>query len=227
MTPLQVCALVLAQERRTEPPVTPDARALRRWLREHARCPREREIAGYLIAACGRGRLGRRGGGGSLKHVLWWLRDYGGEAYPAAARALVRYLLDHPAVPLHDVVDHLPLVPAAASFAEMIRAGADGAFLAESHLEARRVGRWTVAINRTPLNLLGVAMRHTRADVYVAASARGAVIKPRRELSFPLAPLVARLGDGWAQPYPDLAVRRGRAGEEDLNTILEVIERAR
>lgn len=227
VTPLQVCALVLAERHGGEAPSTGEAQQLRRWLKEHTQSPRERELAAYLIAACGRGRLGRRGGGGSLKHVLWWLRDYGGESYPAAAKDVLHYLLDHPGVPLHNVVDHVPRIPAAAPFAGMLRDGADGAVLAEAHLEVRLAGRWRVAINRTTLNLTGVALRHTAADVYVAVSARGAVIKPRRSLAFALAPVVARLGDGWVQPYSDLALCQGPAGDEDLRVILEGIERVR
>jgi len=137
---------------------------------------------------------------------------------------VLRYLLDHPGVPLHHVVDHVELVPAAAHFAALIREGADGAALARAHLEVRRVGRWLVAVNRTTLNLTGVAMRHTDADVYVAASERGMVIKVRREVPFPLGTAVEWLGDGWMRPYPDLALCRRRAGEGDLARVLEVIE---
>lgn len=228
MTPLQVCALVLAEEHGAKAPSTANARKLRRWLKKHTRSGREREIVEYLIAACGRGSLGRRGGTGSLKHVLWWLRDYGGKAYRAAAKGVLQYLLDHPDVPLHDVIDHVEFVSAAASFVEMMREGADGAFLAEVHLEVRQVGPWLMVINRTTLNLLSVAFSHTDAEIYVAASDRGAVIKVRRGVHFALEPVVARLGDEWVQPYPDLAVRTGRpAGDEDLRAILEVMKHTR
>ncbi len=223
MTPLQICALVLADARAVEPPSTADARTLRRWLKKRARTSREREIVGYLIAAC-EGRLGNRGGGGSLKHALWWLRDHAGKAYLPVAREVLQYLLAHPEVPLHDVIDHLP-VSTAASFVDAIRCGADGKTLARAYLEVRQVGRWTVAINRTTLNLLSVAMRYTDAQVYVAASERGAVVKVRRRVSFPLTSVVVRLGEGWVQPYFDLAVRKGPAGDEDLETILEEIGR--
>lgn len=221
MTPLQVYALVLAGRHRCDPPDTIDARALRRWIKTHSRTTREREVAGYLIAAAD-SRLGRRGGGGSLKHVLWWLRDYAGGLYLPAAKGVLRYLLDHPGVPLHHVVDHVEFVPAAAHFAGLIREGADGAALVEAHLEVRRVGRWLVAMNRTTLNLTGVAMRHTDADVYVAASERGMLIKVRRGVPFPLQSVTERLRDGWVLPYPDLALRRRRAREKDLERILEV-----
>jgi hypothetical protein len=223
MTPLQVCALVLAEAQVVRPPSTADARALRRWLKAHAGTPRERELVSYLIAACGRS-LGNRGGGGSLKHVLWWLRDYARRAYPTAAKEILSYLLNHPEVPLHDVIDHVRFVPAAASFVDAIRNGADSETLARTHLNVRQAGRWSVVINRTTINLLSAAMRYTAAQVYVAVSARGAVIKVRRRVSFPLTSVVAELGDGWAHPYPDLAVRRGPADDEDLERILEVIE---
>jgi len=223
MTPLQICALVLAEAREVEPPSTANARALRRWLKEHTRAPRERELVSYLIAACGRD-LGSRGGGGSLKHALWWLRDYAAAAYPAAAKAILKSLLAHPKIPLHNVIDHLRFVPAAASFVDAIRSRADGETLANAHLEVRQAGRWSVAINRTTINLLSVAMRHTPAQVYVAVSARGAVIKVRGRVLFPLTSAMAELGDEWAHPYPDLAVRRGPAGDQELKMILEVIK---
>ncbi len=222
MTPLQVYALVLAERRKCNPPDTADARALRRWIKMHSRTAREREMAGYLIAASD-GRLGRRGGGGSLKHVLWWLRDYAGPLYLPAAKGVLRYLLDHPGVSLAGVAEHLQFVPTAAHFADLIRQGANGAALAEAHLEVCRVGRWLVAVNRTTLNLTSVAMRHTPADLYVAASERGMVIKVRREVSFPLGTVVKRLRDGWVLPYPDLAVGRRAAKEGDLEQILEAI----
>ena len=225
MAPLQVCALVLAERRGVAPPSTGDARALRRWLRRHAQSRRERELVEYLIAASD-GRLGRRGGGGSLKHVLWWLRDYAGSLYLPAAKDVLRYLLDHPGVSLAGVAEHLQFVPTAAHFADLVRQGTDGAALARAHLEVRRVGRWLVAVNRTTLNLTRVAMRHTPADLYVAASERGMVIKVRREVSFPLGTAVKWLGDGWVRPYPDLALRRRRAGEGDLVRVLEVIRNA-
>lgn len=227
MTPLQVYASLLASEHSDsrEAPVSAGGRVVRRWLAENARTPREREIARYLCAASSGGRLGQRGGYGTLKYVLWWLRDYAGDVYPAAARGVLRFLLRHPYIAPGDrIIDTVvPQVPEAASFRDLMT-GADGPTLIEAHIELRRAGRWLLAINRTPLNLLSVVMKHTDADVYVAVSTRGAVIKARRGNDFPVAAIAARLREDWVQPYPDLALCT-RAGDEiELQAILETID---
>ena len=186
-------------------------------------------MTSYIIAASGRG-IGRRGGGGSLKHVIWWLRDYAGELYVPSGRAVLDYVIDHDDVPLTNVVDNLQFVPAAAAFEEQIRKGADAHTLAKAHLKLEQAGRWLVVVNRSTLNLLSVAMNCTEADVYVAASARGTVIKVRRRITaLSLTTIVGelsnRIGGEWAHPYHDMALRKGRADDSVLEAVLEEIGR--
>jgi len=226
MTPLQVYAELLAAEHDVAPPASASSHALQRWLNENTTSPREREIAWYLIDASIGGRLKRRGGYGTLKYVLWWLRDYAGELYPAAARGVLRCLLQRKDLPPGSsrVVDEIvPLVPEAASFRDLM-SGAKGEILVDAHIELRRVGRWLLAINRTKLNLLSVVMKHTDADVYVASSIRGSVVKVRRGCDFPLAELVSRLGEDWVQPYPDLAICQVPADRWGADKIIKEVE---
>lgn len=223
MTPLQVYASVLAQRRGVEPPHTSDKYELRRWLKSHAISRRERQINAYLSDAAS-GKLGRRGGYGTLKYVLWWLRDYAGPAYPAAARGVLRRLLDHPEIPLEKALDQVDKVPAAASFAQDLRENVSGETLADLYLKLEQAGRWLVAVNPTRMNLIRVAFRYTPADLYVAASTRGSVVKVRRGCDFPLAELVLRLGEDWVQPYPDLALCQDPADRWEVNKIIEEVK---
>ena len=226
MTPLQVYVSLLATEHGVAPPTSASCRALRQWLEANARSPRERELAQYLVDASIGGKLGRRGGYGTLKYVLWWLRDHAGELYPAAARGVLGCLLQRTDLfpgSSRIVEEVIPLVPEAASFRRLM-SGANGPVLVETYIELRRVGRWLLAINHTTLNLLSVVMKHTAADVYVASSTRGNVVKVRRRCNFPLAAVVARLGEGWVQPYPDLALcSEARDEAQELEKILEAV----
>ncbi|HIE38708.1 MAG TPA: hypothetical protein EYH30_10725 [Anaerolineales bacterium] len=222
MTPLQVYARILARRRRVDPPSTEDAAEIRRWIKRHVRGQREREIANYMIRAAD-GRLGEKGGRGSLKYILWWLRDHAGQEYPAAARGVIEYLIKHPRIPLDNIMTCLECIPAVAPFVDDLRQGVNGADLAKRLLKVHRAGRWSVAVNCTSLNLTSVAMKHTPADLYAAASERGAVVKARRGSPFPMQELQARLAPDWIRPYPDLILLRRAAGEQELERILEAV----
>jgi len=225
MTPLEILALVLGEKYGKNPPVG-STHKVQEYLLDTAISPREQEVSHYLIAAS-RGELGHQGSRGSLKHTLWWLREYGGELYIPLARKVIEFVLQREDIPLQRVTRYLSDLPPLAPFADVIGAGVNGHALAMSYLQDRRqVGRWTVVINHTPLNLLSVAMRHTEADIYIAVSPRGGVIKVRRGVPFPLDKLVTQLGEEWIQPYPDLAVRRpnGWDREQELKRLLEKLE---
>jgi hypothetical protein len=226
-TPLQLYAGVLADRRGCAAPATAGAHVLRAWVRGQSDSPREREIARYLISAAD-GHLGHDGGNSTLKHVLWWLREYAGKEYAHTARHVLQHLIQHPEVDLAEMVRHLPQIPSLAPYARRIARGADGDML-KAFLEMRRVGDWFVAINLTCRNLLGIAMQRTECDLYVAASARGAVLKARREVAFPMTEAIAelnRLMGKWVQPYSDYALReRDPERPADLDTILAVVER--
>ncbi|WP_322797960.1 hypothetical protein, partial [Thermoflexus sp.] len=91
-TPLRLLAELLAERNRQPLPSYPpgeEAKALRAFLEKAARTRREREVAAYLErAATGGGAPGTRAG--SLKNLLWLLRDRAGELYEDLARALLR-----------------------------------------------------------------------------------------------------------------------------------------
>jgi hypothetical protein len=225
-TALQLYAGVLADRRGCDAPATASARVLRAWIRGQSSSPREREIARYLISAAD-GHLGHDGGNSTLKHVLWWLREYAGKEYPNTARHVLRHLIQHPEVNLAGMGHHLRRIPSLTPYARRIASGADRQMLA-AFLEKRQVGEWWVAVNLTCRNLLAVAMQCTDCDLYVAASARGAVLKARHGVPFPMTEAVAELNwlmGGWVQVYPDYALReRDAERSADLDTMLGVVE---
>jgi len=223
-TPLVILARLLA-ERRGEPPPAfgeREAEEVRGALRRLARTRREREVAEYLIrAAAGGGAPGT--GAGSLKHLLWLLRDHGGELYEPLAWALLERALEDPELPLHEgLAERLRADPLLGSWAQKALAGARREALA-ALMEWERVGPFRVAFNPHPENLLKAAME-AGADLYAAASAAGAALKARREKGQPQAippevldAICERAGGKWAAPYPDLRVCR--EGAPDLETL--------
>ena len=202
ITPLQVLLSVLTD---CPPDETPsDAAEIRRLLRRGARTPRQREVTGYMIAAAD-GLLGRRGSGGSLKHVIWWLRDNAGELYVPAARETLKLALDG-TWPLSNALPHLKGGRVVGQFL--------GALGETTHVQALlsevrevQAGPWRVAVYEGTRNLLKPVMR-AGFDAYAALSERGGVVKVRRGLTvdgsrFP----------GWKQVYPDLLILDGEWDE--------------
>ena len=197
------------------------------WLKSHARTSREQEIAWYLTRAATGVLHPREKRAGSLKHILWWLRDHGGELYVPAARAILAYLMEHHEVSLTAVGDALPAIPLAAHLQEIILQGVDKRELA-SRLQLLQAGRWIVAYNRTSLNLTGIALSLTPAHLYFATSSRGRVIKVRREVTFPLGELLQELkkiSPEWVQPYPDMILARGvsQAPQEEQECVMHFL----
>jgi hypothetical protein len=219
-TPLVILARLLAERRGEEPPAfgEREAEEVRDALRRLARTRREREVAEYLIrAAAGeRATRGRAPGtrAGSLKHLLWWLRDYGGAQYEDAARALLERVLDDPNLPLHEgLAARLLHDDRLGPWAQQALAGASREELA-ALMEWEEIGPFRVAFNPTEKNLTKAAMEGG-ADLYVAASAAGAALKARWEKGQPqaippkaLGAICERAGGKWAAPYPDLRVCR-------------------
>jgi hypothetical protein len=214
-TPLVILARLLAERRGEEPPAfgEREAEEVRSALARLARTPREREVARYLIrAAEGGGAPGTRAG--SLKHLLWLLRDRAGELYEPLARALLGQVLDDPDLPLHEgLAARLLHDDLLGPWAQEALAGARREELA-ARLERERIGLFQVAFNPIEKNLVSVAME-TGADLYVAASAAGAALKARRgREGHPVIPpkvldaICERAGGKWAAPYPDLRVCR-------------------
>jgi hypothetical protein len=212
-TPLVVLARLLAERRGEEPPAfgEREAEEVRGALRRLAWTRREREVAEYLIrAATGGDTPGT--GAGSLKHLLWLLRDRAGELYEPLARALLGRALEDPELPLHEgLAERLRADPLLGPWAQEALAGARREELA-ARLEWEEIGPFRVAFNPRPENLLSVAMRRG-ADLYVAASEAGAALKARREKGQPqavppevLGDICERAGGKWAAPYPDLRV---------------------
>lgn len=222
MTPLQLLATVLAERHSCSTPLTDAAPELRAWLVLHAESPREQEVVDYVIAASD-GTLGDEGGRTSLKHVLWSLRDLGRDQFRRAGAAVLSLVLDH-----HDIslarIDQQCLTLALAqancapAAARILEASDPGDLL--NLVQVTQAGPWLVGTTTSPRNLLGLVMRHTDADLYVAASERGSVVKARRETAFPMEHLVTRLNGaqgGWRRPHADYALRRQPA---DLQMLL-------
>jgi hypothetical protein len=234
-TPLVILARLLAERRGEEPPAfgEREAEEVRSALGRLARTPREREVAGYLIrAAEGGGAPGT--GAGSLKHLLWMLRDRAGELYEPLARALLGRVLDDPDLPLHEgLAARLLHDSLLGSWAQEALAGARREELA-ARLEWEEIGPFRVAFNPRPENLLKAAME-AGADLYAAASEEGAALKARREKGRPQAvppealdAICIRAGGKWAAPYPDLRVcREGAPSLEALRAAVREILSAR
>ncbi len=214
-TPLAILAQLLAARRGEEPPAfgEREAEEVRSALDRLARTRREREVAEYLIrAAEGGGAPGT--GAGSLKHLLWWLRDHGGAQYERAARALLERVLEDPDLPLHEgLAARLLHDDRLGSWVQAALAGARREELA-ARLEWEEIGPFRVAFNPRPENLLKIAME-AGADLYAAASEEGAALKARRDRgqaqAIPpeaLDAICERAGGKWAAPYPDLRVCR-------------------
>jgi hypothetical protein len=214
-TPLVILARLLAERRGEEPPAfgEREAEEVRSALDRLARTPREREVARYLIrAAAGGSAPGTRAG--SLKHLLWLLRDRAGELYEPLARALLERVLEDPGLPLHEgLAARLRADPLLGSWVQEALAGARREELA-ARLEWEQIGPFRVAFNPRPENLLKIAMA-AGADLYAAASEEGAALKARWERGQPQAippevldDICERAGGKWVAPHPDLRVCR-------------------
>jgi hypothetical protein len=214
-TPLVILARLLAERRGEEPPAfgEREAEEVRRALGRLARTPREREVAQYLArAAEGGGAPGT--GAGSLKHLLWLLRDRAGELYESLAQALLGRVLEDPELPLHEgLAARLLHDDLLGPWVQEALAGARREELA-ALMEWEEIGPFRVAFNPRPMNLLKAAME-AGADLYAAASEAGAALKARWEKGQPQAippealdAICERAGGKWAAPYPDLRVCR-------------------
>jgi hypothetical protein len=214
-TPLVILARILARRRGEEAPSfhpEEEARAVRAHLRAKARTSREREVAEYLIRAAWGGAAGT--GAGSLKSLLWTLRDHAGPLYEPLAERLLIWILEDPDLPLHEgLAARLRADPLLGSWAQKALAGARREDLA-ARLEWEEIGPFLAAFNLTEENLLKAAME-AGADLYVAASKIGAALKARRgkdgrPVVSPeaLDAICARAGGKWTAPYLDLRVCR-------------------
>ena len=208
-TPLQVLLSLLTGSPCEELPAS--ASEIRDLLRRQRLTPRQREVVEYLVAASD-GRLGRRGAGGSLKHVLWWLRDNAGELYVPAARDTLRLAMEGD-WPLTNVLPHLRGGSVVGQFVDAIGQATHARALLADVREVS-VGPWRVAVYEGTRNLLKPVMQ-AGFDVYVALSERGGVVKTRRGLA------VAGEGfPGWKQVYPDLLILNNehewRGGVEEI-----------
>lgn len=210
-TPLRIFAELMAERKSVPVPAdirirsADEAQALRRFLDTLQKNRREREVAEYLIRASSGGGH-RDTGAGSLKHLLWLLRDRAGEHYEPLAKHLLSLVLDRPDLPLGGrLADALLYDPVLGMWARMVMEGFPVEELA-ARMEFMKAGRWVIALNRTSLNLLKVAAARG-VSLYVASSEQGAVIKAIRESGFPLhllRQIAQEAGGKWTMPYPDM-----------------------
>jgi hypothetical protein len=214
-TPLVILAHLLAKRWKERPPTfgEREAEEVREALNRLARTPREREVARYLIQAAAGGRAPGTSTG-SLKHLLWWLRDHAGELYERLARALLERVLEDPNLPLHEGLASRLLHDALLGV--WVQKALEGARREDlvACLEWEEINGFLVAFNPTEANLLKPAME-AGADLYVAASESGAALKSRKGTDGePLIPseilnaICEKAGGKWADPYPDLRVCR-------------------
>lgn len=160
---------------------------------------RTREVADYIDKAI-KAELGELGKGGSLKFVLWWLRDnLPAMEYETAAAAAIKAALEF-SWPLDRALHHLKRCIALSAYAEEMENAPSKEELAAG-LDLRKVGELNVAYNNTPRNLKKAAFA-AGADVYVSVTQKGTLISARRGMSFD------GLSPEWQQPYPNLALRR-------------------
>ncbi|MEM1551046.1 MAG: hypothetical protein QXH03_00060 [Candidatus Bathyarchaeia archaeon] len=209
-------ALQILYEVIKKSPAPQDVHELRRELEELLPFlpPRGREVVHYLVKAS-LSTLGKEEKGwGSLKHVLWSIRDRAGEDYEKAMKEVIREVLEGN-FPLQSCFHHLKSLPP--EYSRMIEGG-EGREELISLLEFREVGPFRVAINRTSRNLASIAFREG-ADYYIAVSSEGAVVmgkqRPVRE--------VRKLSGEWVYPYPNMAKWVGE-GLPDLGKILQEVE---
>ncbi len=201
-TPLQVLLATLRDIPVEETPL--DAQAVRHALYQLPLDERSREVVHYLIAASD-AKLERYGAGGSLKHILWWLRDNAGDLYVPAARDAVSLALEG-TWPLSNALPHLKQGRIVGQYVEVIAESSNASELLRA-IEEEIVGPWRVAVYEGTLNLLKPVMR-AGFDVYVAMSERGGVMKVRRGLT-----VDGHLFPGWKQVYPDLLILDGEWAE--------------
>ncbi len=228
-TPLALLVRILSQNLGIDPPVARSPHELRELARRFAISRREREVAEYLIrASAGGGAPGT--GKGSLKNILWLLRDRAGGDYEELASYLIRLVLDNFLLPLDEhLAARIRDDPVIGRWAQKALEQPPAIKLAEN-LICHEFGGWLVAFNATSMNLLKPAVLAGSA-LYVASSTDGrgvrtAVLKAIRESGFPLELLgeIAREAGGkWIQPYPDLMISTENA--PDLGALVGAVNR--
>lgn len=176
---------------------------------------REKQVAEYLIQASRGGAKGT--GKGSLKHLLWTLRDRGGDLYEPMALYILNKILEDENLPLNESL-------AERLFGDRVIGGmvqmAMGLSIEEEsrHLEFEVIGGYKVAFNSSPLNLLKAAVVQ-KAALYAASSLdrdgiRTAVLVAIREQGLPLYLLdeiTKRAGGVWIRPYENMRLSKENA----------------
>ena len=184
---------------------------------EQAHSQRLKEVGQYILDAS-EGRLKQRKGGGSLKHVLWFLRDnLSAEVSNMLCRRLIQTVLDHPGWDLGFILPHLQDLPDFQPYLESLTKPTDQAELIKNLTFIIKDG-YRVAVNTTAHNLNRPAF-NSGADVVLAASFKGVMVMARRGL------IVHGLAEdeGWVQKYPNYWHQRKRANGNDLWPLVDRI----
>lgn len=190
-----------------------------KWKR---RTRRVREVAAYLEAAA-KNQLGPKGGYGSLKHVLYLIRDYApDEVYEAAVKEVLNaaVLGDWPiATGAFRSCQYLPLSGGLLQGVDKIDTRSE----ALNGIESIKKGEYKVAVSTAARNVTKAVME-AGYDCLVAKSEIGSVVKVRRGLRVDAKKLP---GAFWRQAYPDLAVWTGDVeAAPEPNDVLSVLTKA-
>lgn len=182
---------------------------------------RRAQVIRYVARAAA-GELGHDGGYGSLKHLLWWLRDHAGGLYESAGRAVLEAALASN-WSLVNAAEHLRAHPLVGGFATQALQSERAIDLAR-HLTWEDMPRGRVAWNRTTLNLSKIAFRGG-ARWYVAVStAGGCLMGARGQVIAGFA--AAAAADDWTQPYPNLVMLRRPGTLADEQRIRQYLDNA-
>lgn len=177
-------------------------------------CGRSGEITRYLLAASRGGILPSSATQrGSLKNILWWLRDHAGCFYEEAVMYVFMAIHQHTEWPLAHCAAFLLHDPVVGGcIQQCMQTRRQQELLRHIVWETLVCGR--VAWNRTTLNLAKIVWQHG-ADWYVALSDVGGCVMRKRDNGIYAFPLQ----DGWVQPYANLVLLTRRATLQDEATV--------
>lgn len=169
------------------------------------------EVAQYIEDAA-LSRLGVRGTGGTLKFVLWWLKDnLNSLEYERLAALVIGEAIEY-SWPLEKAWHHLRRFIPLAQYADALDHPESWEDIAKD-LMFSNTGKFSVAYNNTKRNLAKAAFR-SGADVYIAITRSGTRISTRRGL------VLSGLEHPWFLPYPNMALTKE---QKPIGNVLQLL----